>query len=224
MEIKARRQSQSKAKPAASRRGAGVGARKQTTRAAATRITSTPRADQPAAADELHRTMADLIRRGQMQMRNVIDQLATILTPTAQPVVDDGFVLQARRNAELRQRLLHDYPVITSAQVAEMAHSTAQNRAALAASWRKDGRIFGVPRPSAEYVFPTLQFSDDGQPLPGMRAVIAAFPEDAREWQLFAWLATPNAWLEGRLPLSLLRTDPSSVARAAAEEFTASRW
>jgi hypothetical protein len=174
--------------------------------------------------EDLQGRLGELVRRGQRQRRALIDQLAVVLTPTTQPVVDDGLVLQARRNAELRQRLLREHAVVTSAQVAEMAGSAARNKAALAAGWRKDGRIFGVPLPTGEYVFPTVQFDDVGHPRSDMRILIGVFPKDAREWQLFAWLATPNGWLAGALPFAVLQSDADAVVKAASQEFDGSRW
>jgi hypothetical protein len=69
-----------------------------------------------------------------------------------------------------------------------------------------------------------LQFLPEGQPRPHLRQVITAFREHAREWQLFAWLTSPNGWLAGRPPLEVLDADPGKVAQAASNEFDTARF
>jgi hypothetical protein len=172
--------------------------------------------------DAVQKAMSSL----QTQSREVWERLVGALAPPARPVPDEGFVLQARRNAELRGRLLREWRVLTSAQVADVAGSAAGNRAALATRWRQEARIFGVPAQGGggEYVYPSFQFTPDGQPRANLRQLIEAFPVAAREWQLFAWLTGASGWLDGQRPLDRVDEDPQAVLRAAAMEFDASRF
>jgi hypothetical protein len=179
-------------------------------------------ASPPWGADAVRRLVATL----ESQRKEMWDRLVGALAPEARPVPDEGFVLQARRNAELRSRLLDEFRVLTSAQVATVAGSAASNRAALATRWRQEGRIFGVLSPSGggEYVYPSFQFTAAGQPRPSLRRLIEVFPPSSREWQLFAWLTAPNGWLDRQRPLDRIDGVPETVLRAAAMEFDASRF
>jgi Protein of unknown function (DUF2384) len=216
------------------RDGPAVGKKTATAKRSATRAAAVGRprrvVDEPGSifldlgylSSEL-KSVLDSIRT---QSKEILERLVAALVPDARPIPDEGFVLQARRNAELRNRLLEQYKVLSSTQVAELAGSAAANKAATATRWRHEGRIFGVPAPgtTSEYVYPSFEFLPEGQPRPNLRRVIAVFPEGAREWQLFAWLTGPNGWLAGRVPLEVLDEDPSRVERAAVEEFNTARF
>ena len=157
------------------------------------------------------------------QSREAFDRLVDVLMPPAPAVPDETFVVQARRNAALRTAVLDQYPTVTAEQVARLAANDARNRAALANRWRLGGRIFGVPVAGA-YRYTIFQFTANGHPREAMRRLVAVFPPACREWQLFAWLTSENALLDGSRPLDLLDGDLEGVLHAAALEFDTSRF
>lgn len=134
-----------------------------------------------------------------------------------QTVPGSTSILQARRNAEARARMLGEFGVLTSAQVAEMARSRAKNKAALANRWKQEGRIFSVAFQGTA-CFPAFQFDYEGRPLEAVASVIRALSDQSSEWELALWFISANGWLGGRRPVDLLSTDPRAVAKAAEHE------
>ena len=101
--------------------------------------------------------------------------------PPDRPQPTPSAVLQARRNADAREKLIREFGVLSSADVASLAGSKAKNKAALANRWKQEGRIFSVPLRGAEY-FPAYQFDEKGQPLPVIGRVLATLGGESREW------------------------------------------
>lgn len=135
------------------------------------------------------------------------------LTPVPLPVE----VLQARRNAEMREKMLREFGALTSAQVGERAGSKSPNRAALAHKWKSDGRIFSVPHQGTNY-FPGFQFDAEGQPIPVIAEVIRILHE-LSPWQLALWFIGRTGWVGDRRPVDLLLSEPERVIRAAEREI-----
>ena len=135
------------------------------------------------------------------------------LTPVPLPVE----VLQARRNAEAREKMFREFGALTSAQVGERAGSKSPNRAALAHKWKSDGRIFSVPHQGANY-FPGYQFDGEGQPLPVIAEVIRIL-HALSPWQLALWFTSHTGLVGDRRPVDLLTTEPARVVRAAEMEI-----
>jgi hypothetical protein len=132
----------------------------------------------------------------------------------------DAEVLQLRRNAEARRAFLAAFGTLTSKQVAEIAGSRANNRAALANRSKAQGRIFAVEA-AGQKLFPAFQFAKDGQPRPVVAEVLAAFGPKASGWQTALWFAGANGWLGGKRPVGLLDPAPEAVATAARRESEA---
>jgi hypothetical protein len=142
--------------------------------------------------------------------------LAKAMTPDI-AVPSPPVVLQARRNAEARTRLLTEFGALTAAQVAELAGSEARNTSALAGRWRREGRILAVDHHGTTY-YPGFQLDAEGKP----RAVVADVLKwltrpDMTSWQQALWFTTANGWLDGRRPVDLLDDEPQSVIAAATE-------
>jgi hypothetical protein len=63
---------------------------------------------------------------------------------------------------------------------------------------------------------PAFQLDDSGEPLAGLRPVLAVLHKAGLSgWELWTWLATPTSWVGGELPASLLVSAPVRVATAA---------
>jgi hypothetical protein len=145
-----------------------------------------------------------------------LDELAKAMTPhTAVPT--PAIVLQARRNADARSRLLGEFGALTSAQVAELAGSEAKNSSALASRWRREGRLVAVDHHGTLY-FPAFQFDPHGRPKPVIAEALEHLEgAEVTAWQQALWFTTANGWLEGRRPVDLLDEQPGAVTAAARE-------
>lgn len=131
-------------------------------------------------------------------------------------VLDPRKPAPARDTLGWRKQFVSENPCFSSAQVAEESTSRAENRAALASRWIKEKKIFSV-RFEGKQWFPRFQFQD-GAPIPVVSEVIRIFPEQATGWDLAYFFSRPNANIEGRKPLELIRTDPDRL-RSLAQAF-----
>ncbi len=155
------------------------------------------------------------LRAGLLAARH--EQLVETLTPPLE-IPPPAVLLNARANAELRARVMREGELLTSAQVAELSESKATNRAALATSWRKSGRIFAIPLGATHY-FPAFQFDSDGKPQPVIADVVHMFAEHhASPWSLAIWFLTEHPRLRRR-PAELVTDTPESVLEAARQTF-----
>ena len=74
-----------------------------------------------------------------------------------------------------------------------------------------------------EYLLPMFQFDRaDMTVRRSVSAVLREFDGTFDDWELAAWFALPNAWLQDDSPLDLLPLDPHAVLDAArADRFVA---
>lgn len=154
---------------------------------------------------------------GQRQsMLGLIDQLSP-----ATEVLSPPAVLQARRNAAERASFLEQHGGLTAAEVSDLAGSSAHNRSALAARWRKEGLIFAVPHRGVLH-YPVFQFGPEGRPLPVIADVLAVFEgQGLSAWEVALWFTTRTGWLGDRRPIDLLVDDSDLVREAARHEIAA---
>lgn len=152
---------------------------------------------------------------GIAEWRGRLEELVEQMTPELL-VPSEPKVRQARRNAQARTQLLQEFGALTGDQIGE-EHSKAQNRHALAARWRKEGRIFGVPY-RGQTLYPAFQFDAlAGAVKPPIREALGQLPRDRMsEWEIALWWTAANGWLGGRRPVDVLDEDPDSVVGAAA--------
>lgn len=147
------------------------------------------------------------------EMRELIDlAMPRLIT---RPTV--AALKQAKWNAELRTSFLTNYPTFTSAEVHAQYGSTAVNRSALAANWRRDGKIFAVEN-RGEFLYPAFQFDDAGRPKPIIAAILKQLHGAASTWQTAIWFVSPNSWLDGSKPIDLLDKDETALLMAAERE------
>lgn len=105
--------------------------------------------------------------------------------------------------------------MLAAEQVHALCGSSARNRAALAARWRSERRIFGLPR-QRRWRFPRFQFDEErGRPKAVIAATLAALGDAVGPWQTAVWFTSENGWLDGRRPVDLLDRDPDAVVDAA---------
>jgi hypothetical protein len=131
-------------------------------------------------------------------------------------IPSEAMMILARRNAKRRAEVLQEFGALTGEQVAQ-ERSRAANRHALAARWRKEGKLFGVPY-RGQILYPAFQFDDDGGLRPALSDVLAALPRDRMsDWEVAHWWTAANGWLDGRRPVDLLETDTEAIVHAAHE-------
>ncbi len=126
-------------------------------------------------------------------------------------------VLQARRNAEARDALIREFGLLSSSDIADLAGSTAKNRAASANRWKQEGRIFSVPWRGSD-LWPGFQFDVDGRPHTAVADVLSVLRPEASGWEKALWFISANGWLEGRRPVDLFAAEQDAVVEAARRE------
>ena len=176
------------------------------------------------AVTEAHRSHAEVILRltvssdrSEIQTGDLpalLESLTEQMTPPVDIVSEAGAVL-SQRNGQRRAELLGEFGALTGEQIAD-ERSRARNRHALAARWRKEGRLFGVPY-QGQTVYPGFQFDDDGELRTVVADVLAHLPVDRMSpWEVALWWTASNGWLRGRRPVDLLDEDDEALVKAAA--------
>jgi hypothetical protein len=175
---------------------------------------------------ELRSVLYRMIQAGLLQERRAQDarhQLAQALEGSfaeIDSIVPGATVEQARRLARLRTSLLSQgaFPTATIAAARGLTPSAAR-------TWisrqRAAHRLFTVSH-HGETLVPAFlldeRFELREEPRPAIEALRRA-GEDG--WALWAWFATPSAWLGGRVPTEVLATDPPSVWESARQRAAA---
>lgn len=144
---------------------------------------------------------------------DAVDRLLSIYMPTPPDAEVTQLLLDS--NAKARKRFFESWPCATSKQLAESAGHSSRNPSMTAARWKSAGKVFSVKHAGTEY-FPMFQFSD-GQPVETVSEVIKKLNSKKSSWQLAFWFTSPNGWLGGKVPATVLE-DRDAVVNAAAKE------
>ena len=140
------------------------------------------------------------------------------LIELALPLVSErtpaAVIYQAQRNASLRAEFLNTYELLPAEQVHALYGSSAKNRAALAARWRSDRKIFAIEH-QGRLLYPAFQFDEVGRPRAVIGKILDALGRGTGPWQTAIWFTTPNSWLDRRKPVDLLESEPDRVIDAA---------
>ena len=79
----------------------------------------------------------------------------------------------------------------------------------------REGSLLAVPGPSNRRRFPTVQFTDDGEVVEGLREVRQALPF-RNPWAVLNFLVNPDDRLGGRRPIDALKAgETDEVVEAA---------
>jgi hypothetical protein len=145
------------------------------------------------------------------------DVLLQILErPTALHALDDGPLAAAKlRGLRYREQLLNAEGGTLSSQ--EVAGALKITRQAVDKR-RQAGRLIGLSTGRRGYAYPAWQFDPQGGTLPGLEAVL----DDLRDhdpWMQLAFMLNPNAYLDDRTPLEMLRRGGLETIRRAARAF-----
>lgn len=135
-------------------------------------------------------------------------------------------VEMAKRLSARRARMLKEFGYATAEQLADMNHSRAESRTALADNWKKRHQVFSVRHRDGQgkprEVFPLFQF-EEGRPIRAVQGVIEAFGEHKAPWKLAMWFVSNNGWLPGTArPVDLLESNPGAVVEAARRDAAGS--
>ena len=150
---------------------------------------------------------------GEEDLRTRVQALVDVMLPDLE-IPSEPMTILARRNAKRRAEILQEFGALTGEQIAD-ERSRAANRHALAARWRKEGKLFGVPY-RGQILYPAFQFDDDGELRPVISRALAALPRDEMsEWEVALWWTAANGLLSGRRPVDLLDVDPEALVHAA---------
>jgi transposase-like protein len=149
-------------------------------------------------------------------------ELAKVLGPSLGQFdpVPFATVEQARRLAALRASLLRDGAWSTAA-IAEARGITANNARQWVSRHRKAHRIFTVTH-EGETLVPAFLLDEELEPRRAAQDPIRLLHEAGEDgWALWAWFATPSAWVGGRIPGALLASEPDLVTQAARQRAAA---
>ena len=177
-------------------------------------------------ADESEMTATDVrnlvyrvVQAGLLQERRAPAarrDLARVLGPALADLdpVPYATVEQARRLAALRSQLLRGGALSTAA-IARVRDITPNNARQWVSRHRRAHRLFTVTY-EGETLVPAFLLDDEFEPRPGVIEPIRALREAGEDgWALWAWFATPSAWVGGSIPAELLDTDPELLAATA---------
>jgi len=143
-------------------------------------------------------------------------ELARALGPSLADLdpVPYATVEQARRLSALRGSLLRQGALSTAA-IADVRGMTPNNARQWISRNRKAFRLFTVTH-DGETLVPAFLLDEQLDPRPEAHEPVRAIREAGDDgWALWAWFATPSAWLGGRVPAEVLDTAPQLVAEAA---------
>lgn len=149
-------------------------------------------------------------------------ELARVLGPSLEELdpVPYATVEQARRLAALRASLLHGGAWSTAA-IAHARGITTSNARQWVSRHRRAHRIFTVTH-EGESLVPAFLLDEALEPWPAAREPIRLLHDAGEDgWALWAWFATPSAWVGGRTPSELLASQPDLVAAAARQRAAA---
>lgn len=161
------------------------------------------------------------LRKGEQQLRRTARALAEVLERTGQGLEASPEVARSVQASENRWRAIaREYGLLDSGAVAALLGGSRTNRNK-AHQLAKEGKILGVKRGKGT-LYPGFEF-DHGE----IRPVIAEVAAIGRgnQWSdshLLLWLASPNGYLEGRIPARMM-DEPEKILEAARQDL-AERW
>lgn len=166
-----------------------------------------------------------LVQAGILQGRKAPEarqELSRALGPSLADLdpVPYATVEQARRLAALRASLLRSGALSTAA-IAKARGMTANNARQWISRQRKSRRLFTVTHEGESFV-PAFLLDEEIEPKLEAHDAIGSLRQAGEDgWALWAWFATPSAWLGGRVPAEVLANDPELVAEAARQRAAA---
>jgi hypothetical protein len=141
----------------------------------------------------------------------------TISRMAAVPSAETGWSRRAedRQLIQMQDAFARHGGMLTGDDVARaMRHRGSQPVAAIA-RWIVGREIVHLVRHSV-IMLPMFQFDPvEFELRPGVRQTILELRDAFDDWDMCAWFATPNSWLDGEMPVERLMSDADSVVQAA---------
>ena len=151
----------------------------------------------------------------EVPVRDDIERLVLSLMPAVPRVTPAGLTEQARRNAELRRRVLDSFEFLDASAISRLSGSKSTNPRARASRWASEGRLFGVVV-NGRTLYPSFQFDEEGQPRPAVAEVLAELRKlNLSAWATAIWWNTDHDVLDWRTPVAALEDNPEAVLAAA---------
>lgn len=142
--------------------------------------------------------------------------------PAKVPAIDPAaFESDARARAVLRgveivQQDLRDASGTYSlGQVRTLLHGASRQHVERLV---REGTLLTVPGPDGQHCYPTAQFNHDGTIVEGLKAVQSALPT-RDPWAVLNFLTRPDARLDDRIPIGLLRDGQVELVVEAAQRM-----
>ena len=117
-----------------------------------------------------------------------------------------------RKNDELRSKYLQTAKLYTAEDVRKIIAKNPQKSSDPSSKWKCEGRVFAIQDGEKDR-FPVFQFAD-GQPLPIIKKILKALPEDLTPWQTAFWFQSANGWLDGKSPQECLTNEKEVITAA----------
>ena len=114
--------------------------------------------------------------------------------------------------AEIDREIERENAEMRAAYLQTMKLYTAEDIQGPSTEWKREGRVFAI-QDGEKDLFPAFQFAD-GEPLPIIRKILEALPEDMCPWETAFWFESGNGWLGGEVPQECLKKE-SEVIDAA---------
>lgn len=161
------------------------------------------------------------LRESDDLLRNTARALAEVLQHTAPGLEASPEVARSVQASENRWRTIaNEYKLLDSRAVDELLGGSGMNRNR-AHQLAKEGKIIGVKRGRGT-VYPGFEF-EHGAVRPVMSELAAiSRRSNWSDAHLIMWMASPNGYLEGRVPAQML-DQPDKVLKAARQDL-AERW
>lgn len=142
-------------------------------------------------------------------------ELVAAMMATGESLVVEATVDQARRQADLRHKLLskgyHTYDTLRELR----GDSTVEVTRTWVSRQRKRNLLFTVDV-QGRVILPAFQFTETGSPREELASVLASLSgRGLSGWQTWAWFYAANTRLDGRVPVEALSDHPDQVAWAA---------
>jgi hypothetical protein len=168
---------------------------------------------------QVRNLLSRLVQAGLLQQRkahHARQALARALGPSLADLdpVPRATVEQARRLAGLRASLLR-HGALSTAAIAKARRMAPNNARQWLSRHRRAHRLFTVSH-EGETLVPAFLLDEEFEPKEGAVEALKELRRAGEDgWALWAWFATPSAWLGGRVPADVLNSDPELVAKSA---------
>lgn len=154
--------------------------------------------------------VVELLTRNPELLRRISDLLGDQPCATAQESV-----IQVGRVEALWRRIEAKWGALNLDEAIRVSGSDPSNDQQTNVSALRSRGIVGVSR-SGELRFPAFQFTPSGSVRTHWAEIVQVLTQ--AQWSdedIVLWAASPNGWLDGRIPAEVLETDPATVLRAA---------